>query len=431
MRFLGARDELFRRATAAALVVAFLFAGLGYSLLHRPAPHLWLRWPGGQPATADADLVTGPPPAPAETGPPRIAPEAASKAVALIESEVEREAFPGAALAAGTRDRIELERGFGKIGWTSAAEPVGTDSTMYDLASVTKVVGTTAAVMLLVEEGKMKLDDPVQRYVPGFEGRNKDQVTVRHLLAHTSALPPGAAIRGSTPREVVRRLLRTRLGGKPGDYVEYSDLGFIVLWEAATKAAGESLPGYLERKLYKPLGMNDTEFAPGLDCTACAPTGRLRDQRLYRGKPFDRTAQAAGGITGSSGLFSTAHDVGRFAAMIANEGELDGVRVLRPETIREFLERQPGAKGRMLGWDRMCIADGDDPCASIAAYGHTGYAGTSLWIEPGTGRWVVLLTNRTYEQRAPNRIQKVRRTLWDYLSVGGATRPVADESTTQ
>lgn len=347
--------------------------------------------------------------------PSRISPAALDAAEAVVREELERRAFPGAALAIGIGSRIERLTAMGYIGWRNSATAVSVDTTLYDLASVTKAVATTTAVMLLVEEGKIALDDPVQRHLPAFEGELKERVTWRHLLTHTSGLPEGTVIRGSTPQERTRRLLRTRLGLAPGHEVFYSDVGFVVLWEAARRAAGEPLPKLLERRVWHPLGMHATRFAPGMDCNACAPTMRLRDGRLYRGRPNDLLARQIGDVTGSAGLFSSAHDLARFAAMLANGGELDGVRVLRPETVREILRQQPRAGRRTLGWVAMCPDEPSGqnrPCEHPLAYGHNGWAGTSLWIDPERGVWVVLLTNRSYDVRAAERMQALRRELF-------------------
>jgi CubicO group peptidase (beta-lactamase class C family) len=170
---------------------------------------------------------------------------------------------------------------------------------------------------------------------------------------------------------------------------------------------------YLDRRLFAPLGMTSTRFSPGLDCEACAPTGRLRDQSLYRGRPFDPLAQRLDGITGSAGLFSTAHDLVRFMAMVANHGQLDGVRVLSEAATAEFVAAQPFEGPFRLGWETFCGIDpGDgDHCVPTTVVHHTGWTGTSIHLDLDTGVWVVLLTNRTYEPRAENRIPQLRREL--------------------
>jgi CubicO group peptidase (beta-lactamase class C family) len=329
-------------------------------------------------------------------------------------------AYPGGALAAGQGARIDLITSTGRIGWRDASPPVITDSTLYDLASLTKAMATAVAVLLLVQDGRIALDDPVRRHLPQFEGIWKDSVTWRHLLTHTAGLPPGAAIRGSTPQERLRRLLRTRLHVPPGRSVAYSDLGYVVLWTAAERAAGEPLPALLERRVWQPLGMSATRFAPGRDCEACAPTLRLRTGEPFRGVPSDQLARAVGGVTGNAGLFATIGDVARFTAMVAGGGELDGVRVLDEALVTELLRQQPGAGRRTLGWTAFCPDEEPDagtPCAAPVAYGHNGWTGTSLWLDPATGRWAVLLTNRSYER--PNRpfpLADLRRDLFAYLS---------------
>jgi CubicO group peptidase (beta-lactamase class C family) len=160
--------------------------------------------------------------------------------------------------------------------------------------------------------------------------------------------------------------------------------------------------------------MSTTSYSPGLDCEICAPTGRLRDQSLYRGRPFDPVAQRLDGVAGNAGLFGSVADVARFMAMVANGGELDGVRVLSAEAVAEFTRPQPvGGNGRFrLGWEVSCDLDSEsaaEECRSSTVIGHTGWTGTSIQLDLDTGLWVVILTNRTYEPRAPNRIQAVRR----------------------
>ncbi|HEX2189335.1 MAG TPA: serine hydrolase domain-containing protein, partial [Longimicrobiaceae bacterium] len=177
------------------------------------------------------------------------------------------------------------------------------------------------------------------------------------------------------------------------------------------RAAGEPLPRFLERRVWRPLGMTRTRFLPGQECTACAPTLRLSSGEPYRGRPNDLLARRLGGIAGNAGLFSTAGDLARFAAMLANGGELDGVRVLRPETAREMLRQQPGAGRRTLAFVAICPDEPhseEEPCTRPLAVGHNGWTGTSLWIDPERKAWTVLLTNRSYDVRAPSRMQALR-----------------------
>lgn len=339
------------------------------------------------------------------------------RAEEAVYAEVRRGAFPGAALAAGRYAHRVLEQGLGRLGWSPEDPEVDADATVYDLASLTKVVATTTAAMLLVEDGKLDLDAPVQRYLPDFTGPAKQHVRVRHLLTHTSGLPAGADIWGPTPDAALGRAIRVPLQREPGAKVEYSDIGFVVLWAVAERAAGEPLYGLLDRRVFGPLAMRSTTFLPGATCVRCAPTGRRPDGTPLRGVVHDPTARQLGGMAGNAGLFSTAHDLSRFAAMLSMGGELDGVRVLRPETIRLFTQRQTGAGTRALGWDTPSTRGGAaGERLSPRAFGHTGFTGTSLWVDPDRGTWTVLLANRTYEPRASNQIQALRRRVHGWVS---------------
>jgi serine-type D-Ala-D-Ala carboxypeptidase len=345
------------------------------------------------------------------------------RAESIVRDEVRRGGFPGAALAVGRWDRTVVERGIGTLDWLAGAPAVDPDLTVYDLASLTKVVAATTAVMILVEDGRMELDAPVSRYVPEFSGGGKERVTVRHLLAHTSGLPAGADIWATSAAGSLARAIAVPLRALPGRQVEYSDIGFVLLWEAAERAHGRPLHRLLDERVFGPLGMRSTTFLPGRWCDRCAPTEQRKDGTEIRGVVHDPTARRVGGITGNAGLFSTVHDLSRFAAMMAMDGELDGVRVLKPETIRRFTSRVPGAGTRALGWDTP--NPGGTGAAGVqissTAFGHTGFTGTSMWIDPERGTWVILLSNRTYEPRAPNRIQAVRRAIHD--RVAGAAAP--------
>jgi CubicO group peptidase (beta-lactamase class C family) len=336
-----------------------------------------------------------------------------------IYSDLQRGAFPGAALAVGRRGDIVLEEGFGNTGrgWDSA--PVDPDETVYDLASLTKVVGTTTAVMLLVEDGKMRLDDRAASYLPEFAGGGKEYVTIRQLLTHTAGLAAGTDVPSGLSRaDALAHVLRTPLVTYPGGRMEYSDLSAVVLFAAAERAAGEPLYHLLDRRVFAPLGMTSTSYVFGPEgCTRCAGTSRSSGD-TFRGRVHDPIARRLGGIAGNAGLFSTAHDMARFAAMLASGGELGGTRIFRESTVRQFAMRQPGAGTRALGWDTPPPGGGGAAGARIStiAFGHTGYTGTSLWIDPERGTWVVLLTNRTYDGEDNNRMQALRRAVHDRVA---------------
>ncbi|HEX8695618.1 MAG TPA: serine hydrolase domain-containing protein [Longimicrobium sp.] len=346
-----------------------------------------------------------------------LAPGPLETAEAAVRAQVAAGAFPGAALAIGREDNSVVEKGIGRLAWGRGMPAVDPARTVYDLASLTKVVATTTAVMLLYEDGKIDLDAPVSKYLPEFGGGGqRGEVTVRHLLTHTSGLPAGAEAWGARDA-ALERVVRTPLVRAPGEAVEYSDVGFIVLWEAAGRAAREPLFRLLDRRVYGPLKMRSTTYVPGRNCVTCAPTW-VDGGAAVRGVVHDPTARKLGGIAGNAGLFSTAHDLGRFAAMLAHGGELDGVRVLKEETIARFTRPQPGAGKRALGWDTPgpVGAGGAGLRISKRAFGHTGFTGTSLWIDPERGTWTVLLANRTYEPQAPNRIMSLRRKVNDQVA---------------
>jgi CubicO group peptidase (beta-lactamase class C family) len=348
------------------------------------------------------------------------------KAGERLQAEVKRGAFPGAALAVGRGEHLAAIEGIGTTTWKGGS--VDAERTVYDLASLTKVVATTTAVMLLVEDGKMELDAPVSRYVPEFSGGAKDAVTIRQLLTHTSGLPAGTDPRGDTRKEALASVIRTPLKAAPGARMVYSDVGFVVLGEAAERAAGEPLPELLQRRVYRPLGMRSTRFKPGEGCAACSPTWERADGTPVRGIVHDPIARKLGGVAGNAGLFSTAADLSRFAAMLANGGELEGVRIFREETIRTFTQRQPGAAERALGWETP-RANGTGAAGrsmSKTAFGHTGFTGTSLWVDPERGTWAVLLANQTFEPRASNQIQKVRRAVHAYVTEWADTGALAE-----
>jgi CubicO group peptidase (beta-lactamase class C family) len=345
----------------------------------------------------------------------RLEREKLAQAERLVQAEIRRGAFPGAALAAGRGAHMELLTGIGNAEW--GKHEVDAERTIYDIASLTKVVATTSAVMLLVQDGKLALDVPVKRYLPEFSGGARDRVTIRHLLTHTSGLPAGAGAPG-TPSQALRALIRTPLENAPGEKMVYSDVGFVVLYATAQRVAGEPVDQMLERRVFQPLGMISTGYNPGGEaCDRCSPSYRKDDGTPVRGKVHDPTARKLGGVAGNAGLFSTAADLARFAAMLAEGGQLDGVRIFDEQTIQQFTAKQPNAGNRALGWETPKESGGSaGRQVSRKAFGHTGFTGTSLWVDPESKTWTVLLTNRTFDPHASNRIQALRRAVNDRVA---------------
>ena len=320
----------------------------------------------------------------------------------VVSRGIKAGGYPGAAVVVGREGAIAYERGFGRLGWTKNDEQVDPEESIYDLASLTKVIGTTTAVMVLYDEGKVGLDDPVWKYIPEFSGGWKDSVTVRELLTHHSGLPAGRDLWriASNPAQARQDVIETPLVCKPGDCYIYSDLGADMLGFIVEAASGERLDTFLQLHVFGPLGMKETFFRPADSLKERIAPTEVAPPRGYplRGEVHDENAYALGGIAGHAGLFSTASDLAIFAQMMLNGGEYNGVRIVADSTVRLFTKREVGT--RALGWD---TCDGDGSCGrylSDHAFGHTGYTGTSIWIDPDREMFVILLTNRVHEARA-------------------------------
>ena len=320
----------------------------------------------------------------------------------VVERGIRAGGYPGAAVVVGRKGAAVWEKGFGRLGWTGDAGSVVPERTIYDLASLTKVVGTTTAVMILFDEGKLRLDDRVVQYIPEFTGGAKDIVTIRMLLEHRSGLPAGRDLwrLASSTDEARAAVISTPLFAAPGRYVEYSDLGADMLGFVVEAVSGEKLDQFLQTRVFTPLGMTDTRFRPdGSLRGRIAPT-ELNPPRGYplRGEVHDENAYALGGVAGHAGLFSTASDLAVFAQMMLNGGSYDGTRIVADSTVRLFTRRVAGT--RALGWDTCGGTGSCGTYLSSSAYGHTGYTGTSLWIDPEREMFVVLLTNRVHAAKA-------------------------------
>jgi CubicO group peptidase (beta-lactamase class C family) len=336
--------------------------------------------------------------------------------------------YPGGSVVVGRKGYAVFQKGFGKLGWTASSPRVTADRSIYDLASLTKVVGTTTAAMVLYDQGRLDLEAPVSTYLPAFSGGWKDSVTVRQLLTHRSGLPAGRDLWriARTPDEARAAVLSTNLECRPGQCYIYSDLGADVLGFVVEAVAGESLDNFLHDKVFEPLGMTDTFFRPADSLTyRIAPT-EIAPPRGYplQGQVHDENAYALGGVAGHAGLFSTAADLSIFAQMMLNGGEYNGVRILSDTTVALFTRRAAGT--RALGWD---TADGDGGSGKFLdsrAYGHTGYTGTSIWIDPERQTFVLLLTNRVHAARArrPAKvISDVRADLADAVAAAVVDNP--------
>jgi beta-N-acetylhexosaminidase len=346
----------------------------------------------------------------------------------LLDDFVTAGAFPGGVLAVGYHDQLVVHP-FGSL-TRDAKAPKVTANTIYDLASLTKVVVTTTSAMMLVQQKRLDLDAPVERYLPEYSAAAKSdpnpswraQVTVRMLLLHDSGLPAHRDFyKEAKGRDaVLAKILAEPLVHEPGTQVEYSDLGFILLGEIIERLTGETLEQFAKGHIFTPLGMSDTMYNPPASLRPrIAPTELDTEfrKRLLRGEVHDENAFAFGGVSGNAGLFSSASDAAAFAQMLLNGGIYAHHRLLARATIQEFTARQVvGDSARTLGWD---VPTPPNSAAghyfSPSAYGHTGFTGTSLWIDPERDLFVVLLTNRVNPTRTNEQIRLARPAIHDAI----------------
>jgi CubicO group peptidase (beta-lactamase class C family) len=336
--------------------------------------------------------------------------------------------YPGAVVVIGRRDTILYARGFGRITWDGRAPRPDPRRTLWDLASLTKVVATTSAAMVLVDRGKLDLHSPVSRYVVEFGGAERDSVTVRMLLDHTSGLPPYARLYQQASREeALAALLTEPLERPPGAAARYSDLNAMLLGLVVENVFGASLDSAATSLVFRPLGMRDTHFK-----VRPAELPRTAPSRVDRGRPVagvvnDENARRLGGVAGHAGLFSTGQDLARFAQAWLRLGAVPGGQWTSEETMRQFLERSANSGSRALGWDTpdTTTVSAFGRIAHQGEVGHTGWTGTSLWLDPASNLFLVFLTNRSLNQRAGRSLHQIRLVR---AQVSDAARQVAQGS---
>ena len=335
---------------------------------------------------------------------------------AVLTRALADSAFPGAYAAVGTADGVIAEYGVGRLDIADGTRPSAT--TIWDLASLTKVIGTTSAMLQLVGSGQVALDSPVVRYLPAWKAPGAERITVRHLLSHSSGMPAWRALykEATTPEEAEQQLFATSPDTLPGVRYVYSDLGFILLGKLVERVSGERLAQYDSSHLFAPLGMTDTRYLPPATwLPRIAPTEQDPwRQKKVRGEVHDENAVRLGGVSGHAGLFSTGQDLARFARMYLRNGALDGVRVFDSVTVATFTRKQDSTiSHRALGWETPTGGNSAGSRLSPVAFGHTGFTGTSLWMDPAQGVFVLLLTNRVNPTRENRKIGGVRTALAD------------------
>jgi uncharacterized protein YbbC (DUF1343 family) len=340
----------------------------------------------------------------------------AARVHALVDEAIAAQQLPGAVVVVGHGDRILVREAIGARATAPAREAMALD-TIFDAASLTKVVATTTSIMQLVESGRLRLVDPVSRYVPGFERYGKKDITVRHLLTHSSGLRPDVDLADPwTGTEHALALIVEEVPvARPDERVIYSDINFELLGRIVEKISGLPLDRYAKAHIFTPLGMRDTGFTPAAALVPriaptercppnepCVPGATGSPAPMLRGVVHDPTARRMGGVAGHAGLFTTADDLARFCRMLLGQGTLDGVRILSPLSVARMIApstpaAEPNVRG--LGWDLdSSFSSNRGELFPIGSFGHTGFTGTSMWIDPATSTYVVALANRVHPE---------------------------------
>ena len=338
---------------------------------------------------------------------------------AAVNESVGRKELPGAVVLVARRGGVVWRKAYGARALVPAREAMTAD-TIFDVASLTKIVATATSVMILVERGKVRLADPVSRYIPELKGEGRERVTVEHLLTHRSGYAPDFDLseQWSGHDEMLKRLYAEPLRGAPGARFVYSDINFIALGEVVRRVSGLPLDEFARREIYEPLGMRDTGFRPRAELLPrVAPTENVRGMRSYlggsgaqgpdgermlRGEVHDPSSNRMGGVAGHAGLFSTADDLAVFCQMILNGGEYGGARILSPLGVAEMTRPRQvtddgGARG--LGWDvYTTFSTNRGDLFPAGSFGHTGFTGTSIWLDPASETFVVFLSNRVHPE---------------------------------
>ena len=356
-------------------------------------------------------------PAPAQRPAPLARPPAADLsrlklADAVIEKAISDKQIPGAVLLVGRGDQVLYQKAYGMRSLVPQAEAMTLD-TVFDMASVTKVVATTTGVMMLVEDGKIRLNDRVATFIPDFGRHGKGDITIRHLLTHVSGLRPDLDLGDDSWRsyeEAIRRACEEVPTAAPGERLVYSDINFFLLADIVSRVAGMPFDRFVQERLAAPLGMRDTMFNPPeslkpriAPTELCTPYGWPcvgPDQVMLRGIVHDPTARRMGGVAGHAGLFSTAADLARFCRMVLGGGALGATRILSPLTVLKMTSPATPAgmaNVRALGWDiDSSYSSNRGELFPVGSFGHTGWTGTSVWMDPVTTTYVILLSNRVH-----------------------------------
>lgn len=337
---------------------------------------------------------------------------------AAVADAISKNQLPGAVVLVARNGRVAWRKAYGSRAVEPAREPM-TPDTIFDVASLTKIIATATSIMILVERGKVRLNDSVSTYIPELKSDGRERITIEHLLTHRSGYAPDFDLkeRWTGYNEAIKRLIKEPLRNPPGSRFVYSDIGYIALGEIVHRVTGTTLDVFARQNIFIPLGMRDTDFRPSTQLVKrIAPTEKRRGQLSYlgdsgedagpegdkwlRGEVHDPTSYRMNGVAGHAGLFSTADDIARYCQMILNGGQYQGARILGPLTVAEMVRPRlvtdaGGTRG--LGWDintSFSVNRGD--LFPLGSFGHTGFTGTSIWIDPATKSFVVFLSSRVH-----------------------------------
>ncbi len=346
----------------------------------------------------------------------------------LANAAIADRAASAIAIAVGRWGRVVHLRGYGAVDWAPGS-PAVTDSTLFDMASVTKVVATTTAAAMLEEQGALDLDQRVSWYLPGLRDVAKQTITVRQILTHRAGFEAFAPLyRQYRGREQYLAQIDARpLAYPTGTRTVYSDWDLVLAGLVVERIAGDSLDRFTDARIFRPLGMRDTRFRPdpGLRPRIAATEVDSARGHIW-GSVHDPNAFALGGVAGHAGLFSSARDMAVFAQMLLNGGEYGGVRILRPQTVARWTAPQNGRSSRALGWDTPSHNSSAGRFFGPRSFGHTGYTGTSVWIDPERGLFVVILTNRVNPTSANQKQGPLRRAIADAVQRAVVDAPLVD-----
>lgn len=331
----------------------------------------------------------------------------------VINKAIDDKAFPGAVVLVYKDGKIIYEKPFGNFTYEKTS-PMVTTNTIYDLASLSKVVATTTAAMLCCDRNLFSLDDKVVKYIPEFGVNGKENITIRNLLIHNSGLTAWKKFyeRNLTPNEVLKEIYSSELEYKTGEKTVYSDLGIITLGKIIEKVTEKTLDVFCKDEIFIPLSMNSTFYNP-IDSVKkfCAPTeiDNYWRMKTLQGEVHDETSAMLNGVAGHAGLFSTANDIAKLMDVLMNKGKLGNKQFIQQSTVEYFTKKYSNESSRAIGWDTKSeTGSSSGDYFSSNSFGHTGFTGTSIWADPERNLFVVFLTNRVYPTRENGKLGKVR-----------------------